>query len=281
MSVREMERLRLRPGVGLRLEDPFGGPLGEGLQASIVLADSGLPPVSLLPTPSGYWTAQGLPGLRAWEAGEGDDPALLARLFEVAVNDPRGRVLPSRFRVRLPQNRLAHLACPGVAPGDPPIEHFPIPLFATPARSVPAGWACVRASMRELPVADPDKAPPAAWALVDVFQGATRLATGLADARGEALLAFPYPEPPDAGAGTRSAFDVTWPLTLSLRYRRQSAASIPLLCDLLAQPAKPVARSAAGEPPVVVMGADLSISLRYGQPLAVATPGARALFVQP
>ncbi len=276
-----MERLRLRPGVGLRFEDPFGGPLGEGLQASIVLADSGLPPVSLLPTPSGHWTAQGLPGLRAWEAGEGDDPALLARLFEVTVNDPRARVLPTRFRVRLPQNRLAHLECPGAAPGDPPIDHFPIPLFAAPARSVPAGWACIRASVRELPVGDPDSAEPAAWALVDVFRGATLLATGMADARGEVLLAFAYPEPPDAGATARSAFDVSWPLTLSLRYRRQPGASIPLLCDLLAQPAKPVARSVAGTPPVVDLGADLSLSLRYGQPLAVATTGARALFVQP
>ncbi len=276
-----MERLALRPGVGLRLEDPFGGPLGEGLKVSIVLADSGLPPAPLTSTPSGHWAAHGLPGLRAWEGGEVDDPAPLARLFEVSVADPRGRVLPTRFRVSLPQNRLAHLTCPGALPADPPIEHFPIPLFSAPARSAPAGWAAVRASLRELPPGDPDTATPAAWALVRVLKGATLLAQGLADARGEVMLAFPYPEPPDAGATPRSAFDHRWGLTLSVCYARLDPKTVPLLCTVLAQPAKSLARSVAGDPPVVDPGADLSLSLRYGQPLAVATTGARALFVQP
>lgn len=276
-----MERIRLRPGVGLRLEDPFGGPLAEGLQADIVLADSGLPPIPLRATPSGHWTADGLPGLRTWEDGEAEDPLPLSRSFEVTVGDPRDRVLPARFRLNLPQNRLAHLSCPGATPADPVVDHFPIPLFATPARVVPAGWAVVRASLRELPLADPDVAAPAAWALLDVFNGATLLATGMADARGEVLLAFPYPAPPDAGATPRSAFDHQWSLRLAVRYQRSAAASVPLLCALLAQPVKSIARSVAGAPPAPVLGADLPISLRYGQPLAAATPGARALFVQP
>lgn len=279
--VREMERLTLRPGVGLRLEDPFGGPLGNGLHVTATLLDSGLPPQRLLPTPSGHWAAHGLAGLRAWEGGEADDPAALARLFEIEVDDPLARVLPTRFRLSLPQNRLARLLCPGPAPADPPVEHFPIPLFAAPARTAPAAWASLRASLRELPLAEPDKAAPAAWALLDVRAGATLLATGMADARGELQLSFPYPEPPDAGAGARTAFDHQWPLTLTVRYQRQPPKTIPLLCALLAQPVRQIARSVAGAPPAPVMGADLPVSLRYGQPLAAVTPGARALFVQP
>ena len=279
--VREMERITLRPGVGLRLEDPFGGPLGDGLNVTATLLDSGLPSQRLQPTPSGHWAAHGLPCLRAWEGGEASDPVALARLFEIAVDDPLGRVLPTRFHLTLPQNRLARLLCPGALAADPPTEHFPIPLFSAPARSAPAAWACVRASLRELPLADPDMAAPAAWALLEVRAGAILLATGMADARGEAIVCFAYPEPPDAGASARTAFDHQWQLSLTVRYQRQPPATIPLLCALLAQPVRQIARSVAGAPPAPVLGADLPISLRYGQPLAAVTPGARALFVQP
>lgn len=280
-GVRELERITLRPGLGLRLEDPFGGALGTGLRVSATLLDSGLPPQRLQPTPSGHWVAHGLPGLRAWENGETEDPLATARDFEIAVEDPQARVLPTRFRLTLPQNRLARLRCPGLLPGDPPIEHFPIPLFAAPARPAAPNWACLRASLRELPLADPDKAAAAAWALLEVRHGATLLATGMADARGELMVCFAYPEPADAGGGARSAFDHQWPLTLSVRYQRPPANTIPLLCSLLAQPPRQIARSVAGAPPAPVMGADLPVSLRYGQPLAAVTPGARALFVQP
>ncbi|MCX9158480.1 hypothetical protein OPU71_20350 [Niveibacterium sp. 24ML] len=280
-GVRELERITLRPGLGLRLEDPFGGALGSGLKVTATPPDSGMPPQRLQPTPSGHWVAHGLPGLRGWENAETGDPLALAREFEIKVEDPQARVLPTRFRLTLPQNRLARLRCPGPLPGDPPIEHFPIPLFATPARPAPAHWACLRASLRELPLADPDKAAPAAWALLEVRQGATLLARGMADARGELMVCFAYPEPADAGGVARSAFDHQWPLTLTVRYQRQPSESIPLLCALLAQPACQIARSVAGAPPAPVLGADLPVSLRYGQPLAAATPGARALFVQP
>lgn len=93
-----------------------------------------------------------------------------AQMFEIAVRDPNHRYLPRRAQIR-----AAGL-----------VEVFTlqqVPLYRSPKSPVEPDWAVVRASIRS------DWAP-LAWAVVQVLSSdQSVLATGVSDARGEALLA--------------------------------------------------------------------------------------------
>jgi hypothetical protein len=92
--------------------------------------------------------------------------------FEVTIRDPRLRYLPRRKQVQVPQ------ALPIAAPQD-------VTLYPAPSAAVQPNWAVVHASI--VNKANPDTG--LAWAALQIISAGKVLATGVADARGEALLA--------------------------------------------------------------------------------------------
>jgi hypothetical protein len=143
-------------------------------------------------TPSGIIAFHGLPGLRAFERSDAEnpwDPLPKTRLFQVEVTDSAGRYLPCTFVVQAPAEGLVNFdnnaSPPCTAAGA-------VPLFSAPSRAVPSGLAVVRAELHEL-----GSGESAAWALVEAqysSAGSTRTACGLTDDQGRVVLMFPYPE---------------------------------------------------------------------------------------
>lgn len=265
-----LERHERVAALGLLLWDAHGGRTADGLAVRAWPADAPDAVLGLASAPSGHYYTQNLPGLRAHELPHPDDPAPAPSDFLIEAVDPSGTLLPARLSVTLPQAGLARPAC---------VAGEAIDLFSAPARSVPAGRAVLRASLRELPRRDdPDAAPRAAWAVLELRQGAALLGRGLADARGEALLPFPWPDPPNLPAGG-SPFAHAWTLSLTVRYQAKAdPTALPDYCALLAQPAAGIV-TAFGAPPTTA--AELTLTLNYGRALLAVSPGQRALYVQP
>lgn len=95
--------------------------------------------------------------------------------FEVTVQDPSLRYLPRRVQVQAPQ--------PLPVPGNPPSPQK-IQLYPSPSAVLSPNWAVVRVSVTNTAgVGLP-------WALVELINSDSSVAaTGMTDARGEALLA--------------------------------------------------------------------------------------------
>lgn len=108
-------------------------------------------------------------------------PPIGARPFDLSITDPAGNYLPRRSRLALPRT---------IDPNAPNSIFIPaaIPLYPAPAAHTESSWAVIRGTVRE---AGTGKRLP--WALIRVLHATqnTILASGLADARGEALVAIP------------------------------------------------------------------------------------------
>lgn len=101
--------------------------------------------------------------------------------FPLVITDPGGRYLPRRGTLRLPRD-----PAPGAA--DSVFVPAAVALFLAPAAAPAVSWAVIRATVRDR--ATGRRLP---WALLRVLRADTDalLAQGLADARGEALVAVP------------------------------------------------------------------------------------------
>jgi hypothetical protein len=122
---------------------------------------------------------------------------------EVTVRDPDGKYLARRTTLRLPLDPDSqHVNAPGSL--FTPVD---VALYPSPVASTAPGWAIVRAS-----VAVSGSLAPLSGALIRVLRGSdgTRLALGLSDGRGEALVAIPgIPVTTwDAGAGAVLASEI-------------------------------------------------------------------------
>jgi hypothetical protein len=108
-------------------------------------------------------------------------PTLEAKEFRLQVTDLSGRYLPRRSTLRLPRN-------PDPAAANSIFAPAPVALYSAPAATTEISWGVLRATVREQ-----DSRARLPWALVRVLHATTGtvLATGLADARGEALIAVP------------------------------------------------------------------------------------------
>ena len=135
---------------------------------------------------SGMYVVTGAPGLAAQthsaEAPEWDpaDP----RPVEFTVRDPAGVYLARRFTLRLPRD-------PDPANAQQPDSLFrpgEVRMFPSPVAPVSPQWAVVRASV---PGAQPGTVNGGALIRVVRVSDGVLLAAGLADARGEALVAVP------------------------------------------------------------------------------------------
>jgi hypothetical protein len=256
--------------LGLRLWDvAAGSAAGEGVVVGY------FPPsgraATAVRTPSGVHALRGLPGLGAAERGAGDaafwysPPA--GGSYRVDIRDPRGRYLPMCLDVMLPALGLytPHASLPG-------LQASVVPVFSSPARPVPAGFAVVRAQLALGPDA------PASWARLDIGLPDSTTATGVADAAGRVCVLFPWPEP--SAANPADLRDQTWPLRLRAFFGSPAAAGppptpvaprngTPELTDLVQQLP---ARLAAGD------GGDLTrADLSYGRELVLRTAGRSTL----
>ena len=133
--------------------------------------------------------------------------------------------------------------------------------MSTPARVVPAGVAVLRATLR-----DADTGGPAAWALLETGTG-----RGVADARGEVAVLFPYPPLPSFGGSPPSStrrplLEEQWTVTIDGFYDRLPQDVTPDLCDLLAQRRADTLQSLS--PPTAVAPQTLT----YGRELVVPEP---------
>jgi hypothetical protein len=118
--------------------------------------------------------------------------------FEITIEDPRCCYLPRRGSIQVPQALPAAPAAaapPFTATTDQSIVYAPqkITMYRGPAARVGANWAVVRAS-----VSNSASTPVPLWgAVLQVLSGSPptagvpAIATGVADANGEALLAVP------------------------------------------------------------------------------------------
>lgn len=256
---RLLERMSLVAPLGLRFWDTV---LDEQMMSglTVVAAPENQPRLKVAATvsPSGIYGFAHLPGLRELENGAGDQEYwdnltdAQRRPFVVTVADYGGRFYSFTLSVTAPQPRVVtaprdgvyHFSCDDQT-FEPTALAGAIPLFSLPARPVPPGMAVIRTE-----VVHNDE--PAVWAVVEVRQGATVLAHGLADARGQVALFFPYP-PPDERV---NMVVQTWELELHTYHEATlNGSDVPDLCDILKQQE--------------IAELTKTVTLKYGQELVV------------
>lgn len=134
----------------------------------------------------GLWVLTGAPGqgdVTAAVAEPAYDPAD-AEDVEFSVEDPSGEYLACRFHVRLPRD-------PRPANAEQPNSLFrpvEVSLYPSPAARVAPGWAVVRMTVQG---ATPGSTAPGALVRALRAGDGTAISSGLADARGEVLVAVP------------------------------------------------------------------------------------------
>lgn len=161
---------------------------------------------------SGAYVLHHVPGFEATERGEVALAPGSAESVRVLVDDPRGEFLPVSFACVVPQVGFATPAAASLTPRAlAPVSALApspsVPLFASPSRTA-AGAALIRAELRYT-----GTGAPAAWALVELHQGATLVARALADVAGRVTALFPYPA---VTVGLSSP--ASWTLALSARH---------------------------------------------------------------
>ncbi len=177
---------------------------------------------------SGVYFFHGLPGMRRFESGSGDEDFWASNPpgipFIVEVSDPQGRYLPYQFSVLLPEHGFYALTGSPLLPSFTPDPTW-LPLFSAPARELPGPKGLVRAQLQ-----DDMARQPAGWALMTAQIAGALMVPALADDRGVVTLTIPYPEPATSpfasplGPGSLKLSDQTWPLTVSVFYTPQTGA---------------------------------------------------------
>jgi len=267
-----LERPVFRPAFGMAfVDDASGRRVADGLRVRVV-AEAGLRQTPAVEAPAGPGGIHALHRLPL--AGGG--------AAVVRVDDRFGRYLPTRLRTTLPLPATAPLNTAPCLAGD-------VPLFLRPDAPAPAGRATVHAA-----VWNASAGAPAAFALL-LLRDATSgrlLGRGLADERGQVLVAISPGEPVDAdGAASppmpQPAAQRRWNLRVELHFSPAltrhadpgfgpGTAPWPDLCDVLAQPLTP-AFAGLGSPPLPL---DLAV-LRQGEPLILAADAGGLVVVHP
>jgi len=141
----------------------------------------------------GLYVVMSAVGLRGYTEAFQEQPmppaagavALESVPIELTVRDPRFEYMPRRSTIRLPRDpdpANAHQ-------GDSLFRPAEVSLFPSPAASVAPGWAVIRATVKEKGT---NRLLP--WSLLRVMSNGgipRRLALGIADNRGEALVVVP------------------------------------------------------------------------------------------
>jgi hypothetical protein len=227
--------------LGLRFWDvATGADVGTGLRVTAYPANNPVLRTEAYRTYSGRYAFRGLPGLHAFETGDGSTAFWQnlppPRPFVIEVKDDARCFQPFQFTALVPGRGLFGWKCPQAGPALSP--DGTVPLYSAPARPVPSGLAVVRA---ELHVAGQDV--PAAWATLEATLNGSLLARGLADDQGRVVLLFPYPEPlllelESPPPGTQRPFtQQSWSLDFTVRYDAPAGPMprLPDLCQALSQ----------------------------------------------
>jgi hypothetical protein len=268
MSVTVLESTTSLAPLGVRfVDDVTGAIVSEGLTVLYPRAGTDVPARAAV-NHAGVFVMRRFAGIGEVERGRGDDAFWSSPLPSVtatiAVHDTLGRYHDFTFDAHVPTRGLFAPSCG--SPPSPPAAEPAVPLLATPARVVPAGTAVLRASVR-----DAQTGAPASWALLTTGAG-----RGVADARGEVAVLFPYP-PLASFAGSppsstrRPLLDERWSISIEAFYDRLPAGETPDLCDVLGQRRADTLQQLS--PPTVVAPQTLT----YGRELVV--PG--ALYLAP
>lgn len=259
-------------------------PIGSGLSVTAYALDArggrstAHSPVRAVANPRGAYIFHTLP---AWSAIAVPEPAAGVA---IEIRDPLGRFLPAVYITSDPltESELFWTAEAFTSPESPPGAGEPrFYLFSSPARRVsPRFAAVVRAQ-----VWDRDADRPAAFAVLEIGLGEESW-YGLADERGSALVAFPYPEAPPSLAGSpdpdtmSGLFDQSWELSARVRY--QGGEPLPVLPGF----GVPELGAIAGQPHVPVIPTEegmpvdsIAFSLVFGRETALRTGGESVLWV--
>lgn len=289
-SVLVLEQLTLTAPFGVRFWDVANtAPTEAGLR--VVAWPDSFPQLVTTATqgPSGVYSFSGLPGLRGFENGAGDDAFWTANppatSYAVQVSDPAFRYLPYQFSVMFPVRGL-------FAMWDSPLSNTLtpgpdwLPLFSSPSRMLPGPTGAIYATLW-----DDAAQAPAAWAILNSQAPGLPPATALADDRGVVALFQPYPEPGGSGiTSPLSAPNLTsqsWPVLVSVNYGRiPTASAVPDLGQILRQDTATVWRDSAHTASVdefqLSFGTDLilrSLDSSSGQdmPVLLVTPATSPL----
>ena len=265
-----IERLAHRTALGVRSYDVHTGEtVRDGLSVRVVLDQSDRM-FEAVPTASGVFAVRSLPGLRRWETRDVDalgveqeitvDP-IAAR---IEVRDLLGRFHPCSVQALLPNEPSMSLLVRST-PAGPEFESPPstyaasIPLFSTPSRSVPAGLGVLRARL----VLAASQGPASYAALDVVIDPALPPIRGIADARGEVAVLFPFPAPPrqlgSPPSTKRSLAGTVWTVGLQAHLPRQQPSPLPELERLLDH--RPAALTTTTPPTAAVTQAQI----QYGR----------------
>lgn len=203
--------------------------------------------------------------------GDGNDVADSpnAGRFRVTARDLWSRYVPTAVSPTLPGEGLFALAGMGSPAALPP--H--VPLFSAATRALPVAMASLRAELR---LAGRDDTP-VPWARLELWLGSQRLAEGVADERGRALLAFPLPRPPEPALRTSPAsLRTVWQWSVVLRgfwHPDRRAGEIPDLEDVYAQPEVLLLQAAGASAPLP------PLTLYAGDTLVAASAPSSFLYV--
>ncbi len=211
---------------------------------------------------SGLYVIVHVDGLAAHEASFAPPPAAAPVLGSVALDlriaDTFGRYLPRLATVALPRD--------ATPTDDPPASSLFAPvalaLYPSPSARTGANWATLRVTATETHSGD-----ALGGALLTVSVGASVVARGLTDWRGEALVAVP-------GVPV-----TTWSNDPGEVVAHEVAASVELLYDPAAGTRTPAAQVVAGKPPATLPCVDpdaIAAKRATLHPVTVATSLATA-----
>lgn len=262
-------------------------PVADGLSVTARSAARPDKPRPLTPNASGVHVLHAAPEISEGAWGDGSDAfwAGVARApFTLEVRDLKGRFLPLTLAALAP-----HRGYLAVAPASPIGDAHQllaacappgyVALFSAPARPAGAGQALIRANLRRRG----DEALAAgALVVAETVLGQT-VGFGMADARGDLALVFPFPElerrpptasPPAAAPGAGPVFTAT----VALRaFHDQAAPPLGGAPDATALLSQPEAALLARQSPRAVLG---DLTLQLGDELRVETQdGQRSLYV--
>lgn len=234
-----LDRLTTVAPLGVRFHDTVSGDVvGDGL---IVWAyPTGKPTARrrAVGNRKGVYVLHHGSGLRDREVGDGtqfywDNPVPPNKDFVIEVSDDQRRFQPFQFTASLPHRGV--FVWSGFD-DSPPSARTSVPLFSSPVRSAPGGMGVLRAELW-----DTSLDGPAAWAVLEVYDGERRLGQGIADEQGRIALIFSYPppitfaspSPPGSplgsppGASGPPLTEQVWPLGLRALYTPDRPVSSP------------------------------------------------------
>jgi hypothetical protein len=259
--------------LGLQFRDAVDGRcVSEGLQVEIQDLWQPRRRLALTANRSGVFALHAFAGLRGWvdDAAQAvSSPADPSR-FRVTAIDTLGRYLPVSLRPELP---ISGLWSPDRAWSSPPDRPPHVPLFSATTREMPGAMASLRAELRR--ASQPAQA--AAWARLELWLGARRIAHGQADGAGRALLLFALPRPREATLGTSPAGPAEafeWTVTLRAFWNPANRAdTVPDFDDVEVQPETALLQSAL--PPLGLP----ALLLRAGETLQAAQAPSSFVYV--